>query len=74
VLALLTSLVQTPAVAEIRPGPAAIAFASVVVLTLLASRSFDVRLLWDAAARASVGEPGRSGQRLASSLHPEIRG
>jgi len=73
VLALLTSLVQTPAVAEIRPGPAAIAFASVVVLTLLASRSFDVRLLWDAAP-APVGEPARSEQRLASSLYPEGRG
>ncbi|MGA2548620.1 MAG: paraquat-inducible protein A [Burkholderiaceae bacterium] len=58
VLALLTSLVQNPAVADVRPGPAAIAFASVVVLTLLASRSFDARLLWDAAAEGALAPIG----------------
>lgn len=50
VLALLTSLVQAGAVtATIRPGPGALAFASVVVLTLLAAAAFDPRLMWDAA-------------------------
>jgi paraquat-inducible protein A len=47
VLALLVTLVHFEALASITPGPGAIAFASVVVLTLLAAISFDPRLLWD---------------------------
>jgi paraquat-inducible protein A len=31
----------------ITPGPGALAFAGVVVLTMLAAMSFDPRLLWD---------------------------
>jgi paraquat-inducible protein A len=38
--------VQSLAVVEVRPG--ALAFAAVVVLTMLAAQSFDERLLWDA--------------------------
>ncbi|HKQ38331.1 MAG TPA: paraquat-inducible protein A, partial [Verrucomicrobiae bacterium] len=30
------------------PGPGIVAFASVVILTILASQSFDPRLIWDA--------------------------
>ena len=45
---LLVSLVQFYPFADVTIGPAAIAFAAVVVLTMLASRSFDPRLLWDA--------------------------
>jgi paraquat-inducible protein A len=41
-------LVQVGALATITPGAGALAFASVVVLTMLASLSFDPRLLWDA--------------------------
>ncbi|KWR75017.1 paraquat-inducible protein A [Cupriavidus sp. IDO] len=48
VVALLASLVQAGALATITPGAGALAFASVVVLTMLASLSFDPRLLWDA--------------------------
>ncbi len=48
VVALLASLVQVGALATITPGAGALAFASVVVLTMLASLSFDPRLLWDA--------------------------
>jgi paraquat-inducible protein A len=47
VVALLTSLVQMGAIAEVTPGPGAFAFAAVVVLTMLAARSFDPRLMWD---------------------------
>jgi paraquat-inducible protein A len=47
--ALLVGLVQFEPLATVAPGPAAIAFGAVVVLTMLASRSFDPRLLWDAA-------------------------
>ncbi|QUN32609.1 paraquat-inducible protein A (plasmid) [Cupriavidus sp. KK10] len=47
VVALLASLVRAGALATITPGAGALAFASVVVLTMLASLSFDPRLLWD---------------------------
>jgi paraquat-inducible protein A len=46
--ALLVSLMRFHPVAVIEPGPGAIAFGAVVVLTMLASKSFDPRLLWDA--------------------------
>ena len=45
---LLVGLVRFEPVAVISPGPGAIAFGAVVVLTMLASQSFDPRLLWDA--------------------------
>ncbi len=48
VVALLASLVRAGVLATIIPGAGALAFASVVVLTMLASLSFDPRLLWDA--------------------------
>ncbi|KJK13999.1 paraquat-inducible protein A [Burkholderiaceae bacterium 16] len=48
VVALLAALVQVGALATIMPGTGTLAFASVVVLTMLASLSFDPRLLWDA--------------------------
>jgi paraquat-inducible protein A len=47
--ALLVGLVQFEPLATVAPGPAAIAFGAVVVLTMFASQSFDPRLLWDAA-------------------------
>ncbi|MEK7320906.1 MAG: paraquat-inducible protein A [Pseudomonadota bacterium] len=47
VVALLASLVRAGALATIIPGAGALAFASVVVMTMLASLSFDPRLLWD---------------------------
>jgi paraquat-inducible protein A len=45
---LLVGVVQMGRVATIVPGPGALAFAAVVVLTLLAARSFDPRSAWDA--------------------------
>jgi len=47
VIAVLTALVQFNALATVRAGPAAIAFGSVVVLTMFAAMSFDPRLIWD---------------------------
>ncbi len=52
VLAMLVALVQIQSLAEIRAGPGALAFGAVVVLTMLASHSFDPRLLWDEAQPA----------------------
>ena len=47
---ILVALVQFGAVVTIAPGVGAIAFAAVVILTMLAARSFDPRLIWDRAA------------------------
>lgn len=44
---LLVGLVNFQPLALISPGPGAIAFGTVVILTMLASQSFDPRLLWD---------------------------
>ena len=48
VVALLATVVQLTALASVHAGPAAIAFGAVVVLTMLATESFDPRLIWDA--------------------------
>ncbi len=47
VVAVIVALVQLQALATITPGPGAIAFAGVVVLTMFAAMSFDPRLIWD---------------------------
>lgn len=51
VVALLAALVRAGALATIIPGSGAAAFGTVVVLTMLASLSFDPRLIWDAVDR-----------------------
>jgi paraquat-inducible protein A len=56
VVSLLTGLVQIRGFAEVYPGPGIGAFAAVVILTMLASISFDPRLIWDTAGR-DAGEP-----------------
>ena len=47
VAGILTKLVQLRGLASISVGPAAIAFGAVVVLTMMATRAFDPRLIWD---------------------------
>lgn len=47
VVAILVTLVQLGRLMTIEPGPAALAFAGVVILTMLAAMSFDPRLIWD---------------------------
>ena len=49
VVAILVAVVQFGSLMAIRPGPAAVAFGGVVVLTMLAAMSFDPRLIWDKA-------------------------
>jgi paraquat-inducible protein A len=46
-VSLLVTLVQIQSLALIEIRPGALAFAAVVVLTMLAAQSFDERLLWD---------------------------
>lgn len=48
VAAVLTAAVQIKSIAAVRPGPGALAFAGVVILTMFAAQSFDPRLMWDA--------------------------
>ena len=47
VVTLLSVLVQLNELASIYPMPGALAFGSVVVLTMLATHAFDPRLIWD---------------------------
>jgi paraquat-inducible protein A len=46
-IAILAALVQVESLAELRPGPGAMAFGAVVVLTMLSTHNFDPRLLFD---------------------------
>jgi len=46
-ISILATLVDLGSVAQITAGPGATAFATVVVLTMLAANSFDPRLIWD---------------------------
>jgi paraquat-inducible protein A len=48
-VSLLVTLVQVQSFASIGVGPGAIAFTAVVILTMVAARTFDERLLWDTA-------------------------
>lgn len=48
VVAVLVALVQMGQLMTVTPGPAGLPFAGVVILTILATFSFDSRLLWDA--------------------------
>jgi paraquat-inducible protein A len=47
VVTILVALVKLGAVASIEAGPAAVYFAAVVVITMIAAESFDPRLIWD---------------------------
>ena len=49
-VSILVALVQFGALESVIPGPGAVAFAAVVILTMFAAESFDPRLMWDAAA------------------------
>jgi len=50
-LAVLVSLVKLGDLAQVIPGPGLVAFTCVVVLTMLASQSFDPRLIWGSPSR-----------------------
>ncbi|QYD69642.1 paraquat-inducible protein A [Paraburkholderia edwinii] len=56
VITLTVALVRFKSLAEITAGPGAIAFGSVVILTMLASMQFDPRLIWD---NIETGPPPR---------------
>ncbi|CAB3768795.1 paraquat-inducible protein A [Paraburkholderia humisilvae] len=56
VVTMTVALVRFKSLAEITAGPGAIAFGSVVILTMLASMQFDPRLIWD---NIETGPPPR---------------
>jgi len=58
-ISVLVGLVRLGFVASVTPGPGAVAFAAVVILTMLASMSFDPRLMWDVAGRNPGERPER---------------
>lgn len=51
IVALTAPIMAYPGIAEVRAGPGALPFAMVIVLTMLASRFFDTRLMWDRVER-----------------------
>ncbi|MGI4814900.1 MAG: paraquat-inducible protein A [Janthinobacterium lividum] len=51
VITLTVALVRFSTLAEITSGPGAVAFGSVVVLTMLAALQYDPRLIWDSIKR-----------------------
>ncbi|GAB2798195.1 paraquat-inducible protein A [Halomonas shantousis] len=53
VVAILVALIRAGALMSITPGPAALAFGSVVVITMLAAMSLDPRVLWDTPSHSS---------------------
>lgn len=50
-ISILTAMVRMGKLASVYPGPGAVAFCAVVVLTMFAALCFDPRLMWDAAER-----------------------
>ncbi len=52
-LSVLVGLVRMELLASVTPGIGAVCFAGVVILTMLASFSFDPRLMWDAAGQTA---------------------
>jgi paraquat-inducible protein A len=57
VVSLMAGLVRIDGIAEVSAGPGIAAFGAVVVLTMLASLSFDPRLIWDGIPLADRAHP-----------------
>jgi len=47
VVALLAALIQMGELSSIEPGPAGLAFAAMVILTMFSAMAFDPKLIWD---------------------------
>ncbi len=56
VVAVLVALIQLKGLIVFLPGIAAVAFAGVVIVTILSAESFDPRLIWDLAEETKDGE------------------
>ena len=64
-ISILVALVRFGALITIEPGIGAVAFASVVILTMFAAEAFDPRLMWDA-AEARANAAGAHGKAVAA--------
>ena len=62
-VAILAAMVQMGTLMNIHPGPAAISFAAVVILTMFSAMSFDPRLIWDRAHHAQSGKDSTTSDR-----------
>jgi paraquat-inducible protein A len=62
-VSILTALVQLNNIASVEPQIGAVAFAAVVIITMLAAMAFDPRLIWDPVDERSGYEaaPQRAG-------------
>jgi paraquat-inducible protein A len=56
-LAVLVALVKLGSLATVLPGPGLAAFCAVVVLTILASATFDPRLIWTTTQKSRTSSP-----------------
>jgi paraquat-inducible protein A len=56
-IGILSALVALGNLATIAPGPGAIAFCAVVIITILAAMAFDPRLMWDVANERNNRRP-----------------
>ncbi|PLX84457.1 MAG: paraquat-inducible membrane protein A [Desulfuromonas sp.] len=52
VVTIMVALVKLGILGDVEAGPAAVYFAAVVVITMIAAESFDPRLIWDAVEEA----------------------
>ena len=60
-ISILIALVKLQAIATIEPGIGATSFAGVVIITMIASMTFDPRLMWDAAeSQGDLSRPARA--------------
>ena len=69
-VSILVALVRYGPLANVQADGGMMAFACVVVLTILAANSFDSRVMWDAAGRNGAALAARSGQAPARGTGP----
>lgn len=62
-ISILTALVQLGTLTSVEPGDGATFFGAVVVLTMLAAKSFDPRLIWDAMDEQTNPKTGEKGNK-----------
>ncbi len=67
VITITVALVQLPALAMMEVAPGAVCFGAVVILTMLATLSFDPRLIWD-----NVSEPLKDRKKKYSLKKPDL--
>ncbi len=57
-VSVLVAILQFGAVTSVHAGEGLVAFAAVVIITMIATETFDARLMWDVGSRASWGAHG----------------